>query len=328
MSEPLLDVRGLCTEFRTGHGLVRAVDGVSFEIGRGEIVGLVGESGCGKSVTSLSLLGLLPRPQGRIVAGEVLFDGRDLAALPESELRRVRGKRVAMIFQDPMTSLNPYLTIGDQLAEVGQLHLGLARGAALRRAEEALERVGIPDARERARVHPHQLSGGMGQRVMIAMALLCDPDLLIADEPTTALDVTIQAQILDLLRELRQERSMAILLITHDLAVVAGICDRVIVMYAGRVLEAAPTAELFGRPAHPYTAALLKSVPRIDAPVRTRLARIEGLPPRLDAGRFSECSFAPRCAFVRDACRCGEPSLTEVAPGHTRRCVVPLELIR
>jgi oligopeptide/dipeptide ABC transporter ATP-binding protein len=327
MSEPLLEVRDLRAEFRTDEGVVRAVDGVSFRVERGEIVGLVGESGCGKSVTSLAVLGLLPKPEGRVVGGAVRFQGRDLGALPESELRRVRGNRVAMVFQDPMTSLNPYLTVGEQIAEVGEVHRGLSRREAHRRAVALLERVGIPDPAARARSHPHELSGGMRQRAMIAMALLCDPDLLIADEPTTALDVTIQAQILDLLCELRRERSMAIVLITHDLGVIAGTCDRVLVMYAGRIVESAPAGALFRDPSHPYTRALLRSLPRIGGPPRRRLESIEGLPPRLDAGPFSACRFAPRCAFARDVCREGEPPLVETAPGRARRCVVPPEAL-
>ncbi len=324
MSEALLDVRGLSTEFHGDGAVVRAVDGVSFSMERGEVVGLVGESGCGKSVTSLSLLGLLPRPQGRITAGQVIFDGRDLTALPERELRRLRGDRVAMIVPDPMTALNPYLRIGEQLGEVLQVHRGRSRRQALRAAVEVLERVGIPDPAQRARSYPHELSGGMRQRVMIGMALLCRPELLLADEPTTALDVTVQAQILELLLELRSERSMAILLITHDLGVVAGVCDRVLVMYAGRIVEAAAVGPIFERPSHPYTRALLRSVPRVDEPTRTRLEHIEGLPPRLDAGPFRACRFAPRCAFARPVCREAEPALEEIAPGHFRRCVVPL----
>ena len=323
MNEPLLDVRDLCTEFRTEEGVVRAVDGVSFRVDRGEIVGLVGESGCGKSVTSLSVLGLLPKPQGRIAGGAVRFGGRELTGLSDRELRRIRGNRVAMVFQDPMTSLNPYLRVGEQIAEVGELHQGLSRREAQRRAVDLLERVEIPDPAARAKSYPHELSGGMRQRVMIAMALLCDPELLIADEPTTALDVTIQAQILDLLCELRRERSMAIVLITHDLGVIAGTCDRVLVMYAGRIVESAPVAELFRDPTHPYTRALLRSVPRIGGAARRRLESIEGLPPRLDVGPFDACCFAPRCGSARDACRHGEPPLVEIAPGRARRCAVP-----
>ena len=321
---PLLEVRGLCTEFRGEGAPVRAVDDVSFGIERGEMVGLVGESGCGKSVTCLSVLGLLPQPAGRIVAGSVRLEGRELVGLPERELRRIRGNRIAMVFQDPMTSLNPFLRVLAQLAEVGELHLGLSRREAERRSVGLLERVGIPDAAERARRYPHELSGGMRQRVMIAMALLCDPDLLIADEPTTALDVTVQAQILGLVNELRRERAMSVLLVTHDLGVVAGTCDRVVVMYAGQIAETGSSGELFRRPAHPYTAALLRSVPDARGPARRRLAHIEGLPPPLDT-RFAACRFEPRCALARDACRRGEPELVEFSPGRWRRCVAPLE---
>jgi oligopeptide transport system ATP-binding protein len=320
----LLEVTDLRTQFATDDGLIRAVDGVSFTVGRGEILGIVGESGCGKSVTNLSVLGLLQKPQGRIAGGRVVFDGRDLVGLPEREMQKVRGNRIAMIFQDPMTSLNPYLTVEEQLAEVGQLHLGLDRPKAVERAVGLLTRVGISDAAHRIRSFPHEFSGGMRQRVMIAMALLCDPALLIADEPTTALDVTIQAQILDLLRELRRERGMSIVLITHDLGVVAGICDRILVMYAGRVVEEASTKDLFARPTHPYTLALLKSVPRVDGAAHGRLANIEGRPPRLDR-EFHECTFAPRCPFVRPACREGEPPLVGFAPARSRRCVAPVE---
>ena len=324
---PLLEVRDLRTQFATDDGLIRAVEGVSFTVAPGEVLGIVGESGCGKSVTNLSILGLLPKPQGRIVGGSVMFDGRELVGLPEREMQKVRGNRIAMIFQDPMTSLNPYLTVEEQLAEVGQLHLRLSRPDAVKRAVALLDRVGISDAANRIRSYPHEFSGGMRQRVMIAMALLCDPALLIADEPTTALDVTIQAQILDLLRELRRERGMSIIFITHDLGVVAGICDRILVMYAGRVVEEAPTRELFKNPTHPYTLALLRSVPRVDGAAHGRLANIEGRPPRLDRV-FSECTFAPRCAFRRDQCLKGEPALVAFAPGRLRRCVAPAEEVR
>jgi oligopeptide transport system ATP-binding protein len=322
---PLLRVADLRTQFVLDEGTVRAVDGVSFDVGRGEVVGIVGESGCGKSVTNLSILGLLPKPQGRIAAGSVVFDGRELVGLSEDELRRIRGRSIAMIFQDPMTSLNPYLKVEEQLAEVVQLHLGFSRKKAVGRAVELLERVGIPDAASRIKSYPHEFSGGMRQRVMIAMALLCDPEVLIADEPTTALDVTIQAQILELLKELRDERGMAIILITHDLGVVAGMCDRVIVMYAGRIVEEAPTRELFRRPLHPYTKALLRSVPRLDERGQEKLFSIEGLPPRLDRGPFEACTFAPRCPLVREACHQGEPALEACGEGRARRCIVPVE---
>jgi oligopeptide transport system ATP-binding protein len=323
----ILEVEGLRTQFATDDGLVRAVDGVSFALRRGEILGIVGESGCGKSVTNLSVLGLLPKPQGRIAGGSVRFEGRELVGLPEREMRRIRGNRIAMIFQDPMTSLNPYLTVEEQLAEVGTLHLGLTRPQAVERAVALLDRVGIPDARRRVRSYPHEFSGGMRQRVMIAMALLCDPEVLIADEPTTALDVTIQAQILELLKGLRDERGMAIILVTHDLGVVAGTCDRVLVMYAGRVVEEASTRDLFARPTHPYTLGLLRSVPRADAQAHGRLANVEGMPPRLDRS-FSECTFTPRCPFRREACVQGEPALVAFAPGRARRSVAPVEEVR
>jgi len=324
----LLEVENLQTQFVTDTGLVRAVDGVSFQVKRGEVMGIVGESGCGKSVTNLSILGLLPKPQGRIAGGAVRFDGTDLVGASEDQLRRIRGNRIAMIFQDPMTSLNPYLRVEEQLAEVVQLHLGLDRKAAVKRAVDLLERVGISDAANRIRSYPHEFSGGMRQRVMIAMALLCDPDVLIADEPTTALDVTIQAQILELLNELREERGMAIIFITHDLGVVAGMCDRVLVMYAGRIVEEAPTAELYADPHHPYTQALLRSVPRLDESTHGKLFSIEGLPPRLDREPFTACTFAPRCPLVQDVCRQGEPSLESTGDGRWRRCALSIEEVR
>jgi oligopeptide/dipeptide ABC transporter ATP-binding protein len=318
----LLEVRDLCTEFRSDESRVRAVDGVSFSIGRGEVVGVVGESGSGKSATSLSILRLLP-PRGRIAGGQVLLDGTDLVTLPETEMRSVRGRRVAMVFQDPMTSLNPYLRVEDQLAEGAVLHLGLSRKEAISRAVALLDRVGIPDARARAHGYPHELSGGMRQRVMIAMALLCDPDLLIADEPTTALDVTIQAQILELLTELVRERGLSVLFITHDLGVVSEVADRVLVMYAGRIVESGPARAVLAQPLHPYTLALLRSVPRLEARASGRLESIGGMPPRLDQGPFRECAFAPRCRFVHAACHTEEPPLVGAGPGRRRRCVLP-----
>jgi oligopeptide/dipeptide ABC transporter ATP-binding protein len=321
----LLSVRDLRSEFRVDHGVLRAVDGVSFEIGRGEIVGVVGESGSGKSVTALSILRLLPRPHGRVAGGSVLLDGQELLTLPEAKMRAMRGHRIAMIFQDPMSSLNPYLSVGLQLAEVCELHLGLGARESWQRAVQLLARVNIPDAEKRARQYPHELSGGMRQRAMIAMALLCEPDLLIADEPTTALDVTIQAQILDLLRELRRERGLSILLITHDLGVVATTCDRVLVMYAGRIVESASAKDLFKAPHHPYTRALLESVPRADTRDRSHLTTLEGLPPRLDLGQFKACTFAPRCRFVMPACRLAEPELRLTAAGRRSRCVLSPE---
>ena len=321
----LLEVEDLCVEFHGRDAVVRAVDGVSFELQQGEILGLVGESGCGKSVSSLAILGLLEKPAGRIARGQIRFAGKDLTRASQAELRQVRGNRLSMIFQDPLTSLNPYLRVEEQLVEVMELHQGLTRRAARDRAVELLARVGIPDPAQRVRAFPHELSGGMRQRVCIAMSLLCNPEMLIADEPTTMLDVTIQAQILELLRELRRERKMSILFITHDLGVVAELCDRVIVMYAGRIVEAAPAAELFRRPLHPYTEALLKSTPRIDQPNGGVLHPIAGLPPRLDAGKFEECTFAPRCPRVRPACHDGEPELFPAEGGRLRRCIVPVE---
>lgn len=327
MSGPLLEVDALRVQIDAEDPdarPVRAVDGVSFEIERGEVLGLVGESGCGKTLTGLALLGLLPRPRGRIAGGAVRLDGIDLTALAEPERRAIRGRRMAMIFQDPMTSLNPYLRIGDQLIEGAVWQGGVTRRAALRRAEALLARVGIPDARARLRSFPHELSGGMRQRAMIAMALLAEPDLLIADEPTTALDVTIQAQILALLAALRAERGMSMLLITHDLGVVAGLCDRVLVMYAGQIVESGPVRALFDRPYHPYTRALLRSTPRIGARA-ARLASLDGLPPRLDAAPMPGCRFEPRCALARPACREAEPALEGIAEGRDRRCIAGLE---
>ncbi|HTM43381.1 MAG TPA: ABC transporter ATP-binding protein [Polyangiaceae bacterium] len=326
-SAALLELRDLCVEFDSNDGVVHAASGVGFRVGRGEIVALVGESGCGKSATSLAIMGLLPKPYGRVSGGEIRFQGRSLTRLSETELRSLRGNQMGMVFQDPMTSLNPYLTVEEQLVEVGTLHLKLSRREAKERAIQLLDYVGIADASRRIRSYPHEFSGGMRQRVMIVMALLCDPQLLIADEPTTALDVTIQAQILALLQQLRKDRGLSILLITHDLGIVAGVCDRVIVMYAGRILETGPTADLFKAPAHPYTRALLNSVPRVDAPAGERLHSIEGLPPRLDRGPFTGCSFAPRCQHVREACHQGEPELVQFDGQRSRRCIVPREEI-
>jgi oligopeptide/dipeptide ABC transporter ATP-binding protein len=321
---PVLEVRELHTEFALEDRRVRAVDGVSFEIARGEMLGIVGESGSGKSATSLSIMRLLP-PRGRITAGSVKLSGTELLTLPEDSMRELRGARMAMIFQDPMTCLNPYMRVGEQLSEGVILHRGTSVSEAERRARDLLDRVRIPDAAARMRSYPHELSGGMRQRVMIAMALLCDPELLIADEPTTALDVTIQAQILELLLELRRERGLSILLVTHDLGIVSATCDRVLVMYAGRVVESASASALFRRPLHPYTRALLDSLPRLDSRAGARLDNIPGLPPRLDRGPFTECTFAPRCRYVHDACRAGDPPLIPLAGDTTRlrRCVLP-----
>jgi len=321
-AEELLRVRELSVSFVTRERTVRAVDHVSFDVRPGEVVGLVGESGCGKSVTSLSILGLHERPAGR-VTGSIRLAGRELVGASPAELREVRGNRVSMIFQDPLTSLNPYLRVEEQLAEVLELHLQLRGPAARARMLEILSQVGIP-GEERLRAYPHQLSGGMRQRICIAMALLCNPALLIADEPTTMLDVTIQAQILELLRSLRSLRKMSILFITHDLGVVSEICDRVIVMYAGRIVEQARTAEVLNAPLHPYTEALLKSTPRVDVPGGGSLHPIGGLPPRLSAEKVDACTFAPRCPRVREGCTHGEPALTSAGGERLRRCIVPV----
>ena len=321
----LLEVDGLKTYFFTRDGVVRAVDGVSFSVARGETLAIVGESGCGKSVTSLSVLRLIASPPGRTVAGRVLFEGRDLLALSEPEMRKIRGDAISMIFQEPMTSLNPVLTIGHQIAEVLVLHRGLSRDAAMRRAVEMLRLVRIPEAERRVTEYPHQLSGGMRQRVMIAMALACEPRLLIADEPTTALDVTIQAQILELMRELKSRTGAAIVLITHDLGVVAETARRVIVMYAGRKVEEAEVGELFARPLHPYTAGLMASIPRLDllrgaARNNTdRLQEIPGIVPPLFA-LPEGCAFAPRCPKADDKCRVERPLYEQRKPGHWAAC--------
>ncbi len=320
MPDPLLSVANLHVEFHTDDGVVRAVDGVSFDVARGETLGIVGESGSGKSVANLALLGLVPRPPGRVTQGQAVFDGRDLLQLDERQLRAIRGRRIAMIFQDPMTSLNPFLTVAEQMTEVSRLHLGHSRRQALDHAVAMLERVGIPSPHRRVRDYPHQLSGGMRQRVMIAMALSCKPDVIIADEPTTALDVTIQAQILDLMRQLQSEEGTAIVLITHDLGVVAGMCHRVAVMYAGRFVEEAPVDELFARPRHPYTLGLLRSVPRLDEARGAELQPIAGQPPHL-VDLPPGCPFRPRCRFAEERCARENPPL-EGEDGHRKACWV------
>jgi len=320
VTTPLLEVENLVTVFQTSEGVVRAVDGVDFRVGAGETVALVGESGCGKSVSALSILRLVQAPAGRIESGRVLLDGVDLAGLPEPEMRKVRGARIAMIFQEPMTSLNPVLTVGFQIAEAVQLHRGLSRAAAWAEAVKMLELVEIPDPAERARAYPHQLSGGMRQRVMIAMALSCGPELLIADEPTTALDVTIQAQILELLDGLRARLGMALLLITHDLGVVAERAERVLVMYAGRVVEEGPVSEVFSDPCHPYTKGLLRSVPRLGRP-RSKLDTIEGFVPRLTE-LPSGCRFRNRCEFAEPQCAVVDPPLGKFGAGRGAACPV------
>jgi oligopeptide/dipeptide ABC transporter ATP-binding protein len=315
-------VEGLRVEFRTHRGTVYAVNGVSFDIAAGETLGIVGESGCGKSVTALALLGILPRA-GHVTGGTAVFGGRDLLTLRDRELRRIRGREIAMIFQDPMTSLNPVLTVGRQIREALETHFGLNRKEAGLRATELLDQVGIPGAKARLSDYPHQFSGGMRQRAMIAMALACEPKLLIADEPTTALDVTIQAQILDLLRSLVAERDTALVLITHDLGVVAGMCERVHVMYAGMFMEAGSADQLFERPRHPYTLGLLQSVPRLDAP-RTRKLRPIGGAPRDMLHVPTACPFAPRCAYEVDQSRREVPELVEVERGHRVACFNPV----
>ncbi|MQF48607.1 ABC transporter ATP-binding protein [SAR202 cluster bacterium AC-647-N09_OGT_505m] len=320
----LLEVSDLATYFFTPEGVVKAVDGITYDLEEGEILGLVGESGCGKSVSALSIMRLIQRP-GRNVAGKVTFAGQDLLNLSDSDMRAIRGKDMAMIFQEPMTSLNPVLTIGRQLTEALVLHLKLDKQAADDRAGDLLEMVGIPEGRGRLGDYPHQFSGGMRQRVMIAMALSCNPKLLIADEPTTALDVTIQAQILELVQQLGKELGTAVLVITHNLGVVARYADRVNVMYAGKIIERGTAKEIYGNPRHPYTIGLLASVPRLDEPRREQLEPIEGLPPDL-IGLPAGCAFRPRCKYAIDRCAVDIPPLVEVADGHTSACWVSDQL--
>jgi oligopeptide transport system ATP-binding protein len=317
----LLEVKDLRTRFHIAEGTVHAVNGVSFKIHDGETLAVVGESGCGKSVTMMSLMGLIPIPPGEIASGEVLYQGRDLLKISENELEQIRGREIAMVFQDPMTALNPVLTIDRQLREPLRIHLGMDEHTAGERAVELLEQVGIPDASQRIHAYPHQFSGGMRQRVMIAMALSCTPQLLIADEPTTALDVTIQAQIVELVKRLRDELGMAIIWITHDLGIVAGLAKRVIVMYAGFIIEEAPVKELYADPRHPYTLGLLLSLPRVDETKHRRLASIDGLPPDL-LGLPKGCPFAPRCIYAVDRCWEENPKLELVSPGHKKACWV------
>ena len=320
MTEPLLAVRDLKTYFYTADGVTRAVDGISFTVGAGETLGIVGESGCGKSVTALSILQLLPPKIGRIAGGEVLFQGRDLTKLSEAEMRDIRGNDIAMIFQEPMTSLNPVFTVGHQIAEAVRIHQGLDRKAAEQRAVDMLTLVRIPDPARRAQDYPHQFSGGMRQRAMIAMALACDPKLLIADEPTTALDVTIQAQILKLITDLQQRTGAAVILITHDLGVVAETCERVVVAYAGRKVEEADVEDLFARPLHPYTQGLMASLPRMRKTGRRgRLAEIPGVVPSLREP-MPGCAFAPRCALATNQCRAEQPQLRAFGDTHLVAC--------
>jgi peptide/nickel transport system ATP-binding protein len=319
----LLEIRGLKTHFFTDDGWLHAVDGVDLAVGRGETVSVVGESGCGKTVTAMTVLKLVPMPPGRIVAGQILWQGRDLAPLGPDGMRAIRAKEIAIVFQEPMTSLNPVYTVGEQIAEVIRLHEKLPRRAAMERAVEMLKLVNIPTPERRVRDYPHQFSGGMRQRVMIAMALSCNPKLLIADEPTTALDVTIQAQILELLGELKAKFGMAILLITHAMGVVAETAQRVVVMYAGKVVEEASVKELFGNPRHPYTQGLIRSIPRIDTAAmhKVRLEAIRGVVPKL-VDPPEGCRFAPRCRYAQRECTTATPRLREVAPGHSVACIL------
>ena len=321
-ADHLLEIRGLKTDFATDDGIVRAVDGVDLSIDRGETLGIVGESGCGKTVTALSALKLIAMPPGRIAGGQILWLGRDLVPLGAAAMRRIRGKEIGIVFQEPMTSLNPVYSVGAQIAETVREHEGLGRRGAFDRAVEMLALVHIPNPGRRARDYPHQFSGGMRQRVMIAMALSCNPLLLIADEPTTALDVTIQAQILDLLGEMKSRLGTAIMLITHQMGVVAGTAQRVAVMYAGKIIEEAPVEELFARPRHPYTQGLIRSIPRVDkAGIKTRLEAIPGTVPSL-LDLPPGCRFAPRCRFAMPICSQAIPPLREVAPGHKVACVL------
>jgi len=315
----LLCVRDLETRFFTQEGVVNAVNGISYDLDEGGTLGIVGESGCGKSVSVLSMMRLIPSPPGKITGGQVLFEERDLLKMDLEQMRHVRGNRIAMIFQDPMTSLNPVLTIGRQVSEALELHMGMDRNQALRRSIELLEMVGIPRAEDRVRDYPHQFSGGMRQRVMIAMALSCNPQILIADEPTTALDVTIQAQIVELVKRLREEIGMAVIWITHDLGVVAGLVDKVNVMYAGYIVEMGPVKQIYHRPRHPYTIGLLGSLPRLDEEQHAKLTSIEGLPPDLVAPPPG-CPFAPRCDYVSDRCLTENPQLEMVGLDHRAAC--------
>ena len=320
--QPLLSVEDLRVQFWTSRGTVHAVNGISFDVAPGDTLGIVGESGCGKSVTSLAILGILPRA-GKVTSGTAMFGDRDLFRLSDRELRRIRGRDIAMIFQDPMTSLNPVLTIGRQIREALETHFDMSKAEATRRVAKLLDDVGIPSAEIRLKDYPHQFSGGMRQRAMIAMALACEPNLLIADEPTTALDVTIQAQILDLLKKLVEDRDTALILITHDLGVVAGMCERVNVMYAGMFMETGSAEQLFNRPRHPYTLGLLQSVPRLDAERKTKLQPIEGAPrDMLDAPQA--CPFQPRCRYAVEQSSQEVPPLRELEPGHMVACFNPV----
>jgi len=316
---PLLQVRNLRTHFHTRDGVVKAVDGVSFDLREGEALGIVGESGCGKSVSALSIMKLIPSPPGQVTAEGIVFEGQNLLPLNENQMRKVRGAKIAMVFQDPMTSLNPVLTVGWQICESLKLHLGMTQVQARARAIELLRVVGIPSPQDRIEDYPHQFSGGMRQRVMIAMAIACNPRLLIADEATTALDVTIQAQIIDLVKRLRGETGASVMWITHDLGIVAGLCDRVNVMYAGRLVESAPVRNIYYRPSHAYTLGLLQAVPRLDEGPKKRLLPIEGAPPDL-IDMSSLCPFLPRCHLAQEICHHEPPRVREVEPHHTAAC--------
>jgi len=317
----LLSVRGLRTEFHTKDGIIHAVNGVSFDLKEGETLGIVGESGCGKSVSVLSLLGLIPDPPGKVAGGTAFFKDKDLLAMSDKDLEHVRGGQISMVFQDPMTSLNPVLTIGDQLAEAYRTHMGGSRKEAQKRAVDMLELVGIPKAKDRLKDYPHQFSGGMRQRAMIAMALTCMPQILIADEPTTALDVTIQAQIIELVKRLRDELGMAIIWITHDLGIVAGLAKKVLVMYAGYIVESSDVDDLYAHPSHPYTLGLINSLPKMNEESKKRLMSIEGLPPVLFQLE-DKCPFAPRCKYVVDRCLKENPTLLPITPNHSAACWV------
>ncbi len=317
----LLEVDDLAVEFDTDEGVVHAVNGISYELDKGDSIGIVGESGCGKSVSSLAIMGLVARPAGNVSRGSIRFRGKDLLQVPADEMREIRGAQIAMIFQDPMSSLNPVYPVGRQIEESLRLHLNMTKQEARAKAVDLLDTVGIPAPEERVNDYPHQLSGGMQQRAMIAMAISCQPDLLIADEPTTALDVTIQAQVIELLAELRRELGMAVILITHELALVAGFCDRVAVMYAGFIVEYAPVHELFARPQHPYTLGLMEAVPTITGDRSEKLSNIPGAPPDL-IGLPQGCPYAPRCPYVRDACNSMVPALEDRGAGHPVRCIV------
>ncbi len=317
----LLNVQGLETQFLTPEGVIHAVNGISFSLKEGEVLGVVGESGCGKSVSMLSILRLIPQPPGKIVAGKALFQGRDLLAISDEEIREVRGAKIAMVFQDPMTSLNPVITIGKQLSEPLMIHMGMSKEEAKKRVIDLLQLVGLPEAGMRLDDYPHQFSGGMRQRVMIAMALTCNPQILVADEPTTALDVTIQAQIVELVKRLRDEIGMSIIWITHDLGIVAGLTKRVNVMYAGYIIEEAEVKTLYSNPQHPYTLGLLGSLPRLNDDRRQRLSSIPGLPPVL-IQKPSSCPFLPRCRYAIDRCKVENPTLVEVSANHRVACWV------